>query len=143
MKKYLFLITCLFIATVGFAQNNPPLVPFTKITINTVSTFTDPYTVSGIVNDFTSNWNASDIAAGDSVYLIDGSNLRIFYVQSISSAVGPNFTMVINDINDTGDIPPADVGALFRNTANYDFPNFVAGISEQLQSLILNSPYSY
>lgn len=137
MKKLSFLILFGFLANFVFAQS-APLIPSTKITINTVTVFTDPYTVVGTTNDVTSNWVASDISAGDSVYLEDGNELRVYYVQSITSASGTNFTIVINDMNNTGNLPPTGVGALYRGTTNYDFPNFTAGISESLQTLIQN-----
>lgn len=137
MKKITFLLFFVFLASLGFSQS-APLVLSTKITINSVTSFTDPYTVVGTTNDVTSNWVASDIAAGDSVYLEDGNELRVYYVQSITSASSTNFTIVINDMNNTGSLPPTGVGALYRGTTNYDFPNFTAGISESLQTLIQN-----
>jgi hypothetical protein len=137
MKKLILFILSFVLNHVLIGQS-APLIPSTKITISSVTVFTDPYTVVGTTNDITSNWTASDITVGDSVYLEDGSELRVYYVQSIISAVSTNFTIQINDINNTGNVPPTGQGALYRGTANYDLPNFTGGISESLQTMIQN-----
>lgn len=137
MKKLFLINFLIFLYSFTWGQS-APLVLSTKVTINSVTVFTDPYTVTGTTNDVTSNWTASDIAAGDSLYLEDGSELRVYQVVSISSAVGTAFTIVINDLNNTGSLPTTGVGALYRGTTNYDFPVWTAGISETLQSMIDN-----
>jgi hypothetical protein len=137
MKKIHLISLFLFLCSFAFGQS-APLVMSTKVTINSVTVFTDPYTVTGVTNDVTSNWTASDISAGDSLYLEDGSELRVYQVVSISSAVGTAFTIVINDLNNTGSLPTTGVGALYRGTTNYDYPVWTAGISETLQSMIDN-----
>lgn len=137
MKKLLLINFLIFLYSFTWGQS-APLVVSTKVTINSVTVFTDPYTVTGVTNDVTSNWTASDISAGDSLYLEDGSELRVYQVVSISSAVGTAFTIVINDLNDTGSLPTTGVGALYRGTTNYDYPVWTAGISETLQSMIDN-----
>lgn len=137
MKKIIILL----IGFLGFLnlQAQAPLIPSVRCSLTTVTVFTDPYTVTGKTSDFSSNWQASDIAAGDSLYLLDGSELRIYRVVSISSASGVDFTIVIDDINNSGSVPvTGEYGVLYRGTTNYDFPNVTAGISETLQMAIQN-----
>lgn len=137
MKRILFFILALGTCLSLFAQ--APLIPSVRCSLSVVNTFSDPYSVTGKTVDFSSNWNATDIIAGDSLYLLDGSQLRVYRVVSIASASGTNFTMTIDDINNSGNIPvTGDYGAFFRGTSNYDFPNWVAGVSEQLNMAIQN-----
>lgn len=137
MKKIILFL----LGFLGFLnlQAQAPLIPSVRCSLTTVTVFTDPYTVTGKTSDFSSNWQASDIAAGDSLYLLDGSELRIYRVVSISSASGVDFTIIIDDINNSGNVPvTGEYGALFRGTTNYDFPNVTSGISETLQMAIQN-----
>lgn len=137
MKKLLYTLLLSFVAFITYAQ--APLIPSVRCSLSVVSVFTDPYTVTGKTVDFSSNWQASDISAGDSLYLMDGNELRVYQVVSISSASGTDFTIVINDINDSGSVPvTGEYGAIYRGTTNYDFPNVTAGISETLQMAIQN-----
>jgi hypothetical protein len=136
--KYIILILLLFVGKILYAQSYPPLVMASKVTITNISTFSDPYTVQGVVQDITGNFDATDIQAGDSLYLLDGNNLLIYSVVLINSASGNNFSIVINDINDTGNLPPTGEGSIQKTTTNYNFPIAVGGLSETLMSLIDN-----
>lgn len=137
MKKILIFI--LGIISYFNVDAQAPLIPTVRCSLSTVTVFSDPYTVTGKTSDFSSNWQASDISAGDSLYLADGNELRIYRVVSISSASGVDFTIVIDDINDSGSLPvTGDYGVIYRGTTNHELPSFVAGISETLQMLIQN-----
>lgn len=137
MRK-LLLIIGLAICYNSLIAQTVPLRFSSRITINNISVYTDPYTVSGTVNDITSNWDANDIQVGDSLYLVDGSNLLVYSVVSITSASGPNFTIVIDDINDTGILPPLSSGLMIRPTPNKKFTWFTGGVSEYIQTLVAN-----
>lgn len=137
MKKILLLLIYCFVSNFVIGQSAPLEVSM-KVTITTLNTFTDPYSVSGQTNDFTSNWNASDITAGDSLYLADGNELRIYRVVSIGSAISTNFTITIDDMNNTGSLPQTGEAALIHGTTNFGFPLIPAGLSETLYSMIDN-----
>ena len=137
MKNIILTIGILFLAIFCYGQSTP-LIVSTKIRVDAVTVMTDPYTIRGLVQDITSNWAASDISAGDSVYLEDGNELRVYQVVTVDSASGSGFKITINDLNNTGNLPPTGVGALYRGTSNYDFPCFTGGISESLQVMIQN-----
>lgn len=137
MKRILFFILSLGAFLNAYSQ--APLIPSVRCSLTVVNTFSDPYSVTGKTVDFSSNWDATSIVAGDSLYLMDGNELRVYRVATISSASGTNFTMTIDDINNSGNIPVTGVyGAFFRGTTNYEFPNWVAGVSEQLNMAIQN-----
>ena len=137
MKKLIILLTFLTAWLTSYSQ--APLIPSVRCSLTVVTVFSDPYTVSGKTSDFSSNWEAADIVAGDSLYLMDGNELRIYSVVSVSSASGADFTISIDDINNSGNIPiTGEWGILSTGTTNYDFPNWVAGVSETLNMAVQN-----
>lgn len=135
--KFIIALALSVLCSFAYAQS-AKLIPAMKIRLTGWSSYSDPYIVTGITQDITSNWNASDIMTGDSLYIEDGNELRIYSVTSIVSAVGVNFTIVIDDMNDVGSLPPLAEGALFRTTPTKYFTSFVGGISESLQTMIDN-----
>ena len=69
-------------------------------------TGSDPYTLTGVIQDDLSLWSASDLnVTQDSIYHLEGSTLQIYRIVSITSAVGNNFVIIVDDINNSGILP--------------------------------------
>lgn len=138
MVKYFltFLLSLCFL--VGYTQTNLNLAVKFQIS-NPGSTGSSPnYTVSGIISDDLSIWSASSVQVGDSLYALNGSDLVVGVVQSISVASGMNITCVINCTNPSiVNIDPGQA-AIIRPTLNNKYPTYVSGLRFDLQSAISN-----
>lgn len=103
------------------------------------STGTSPnFTVSGYVGDDLSRWDATSVAVGDSLYVLDGPELYVFVVSNINSAGGNSLNINVTALNDNlFQIPPGQA-AIIRPTAIYKLPTFVSTLRDDMRSAIMN-----
>lgn len=126
----LFLCSYLF----AYSQTSAPIRPAAKLNVS-VATGSNPYTLTVSILDDLSRFTFADFGVGDSVYLVDGSDLLIYVVTS--KLTSPN-RLVVNDVNNTGISAPTGQGAIIKSTANYKLPVYVSGLRDDLRSMIMN-----
>lgn len=95
----------------------------------------NPYTLTVNVSDDLSRFTFTDFVVGDSVYLIDGSDLLIYRINS--KLTSPN-RIVVTDVNNTGINPPTGQGAIMKTTVNSKLPTYISGLRDDLRSMIMN-----
>ena len=134
--KIKILILCL-LSAFGLQAQTPPIRFAAKFQITT-ATGGDPYNIVGVVQDDLSRFTGSDVHVNDSIYVIDGSDLYVLAVTSITSVVGPTVTLVANDPNNAGVSIPTGQAAIVRPTPNYKLPPYISGLRSDLQSMIQN-----
>lgn len=134
--KIKILILCLL--SVFTLQAQTPHLNFAAKFQITSATGGDPYNIVGIVSDDLSRWTGSDVAINDSIYVIDGSDVYVLAVTSITSVVGPTVTLVANDPLDAGVSIPTGQAAILRPTNNYTLPVYISGLRDDLRSMIMN-----
>ena len=134
--KIKILIFCLLSAFTIQAQT--PNINFAAKFNITSATGGDPYTITGVVLDDLSRFTGSDVQVNDSIYIIDGSDLYVLAVTSITSVVGPTVQLVANDPNDAGVSLPTGQAAICRPTANYSLPPYISGLRDDLRSMVMN-----
>jgi len=130
------LILLLFSAFTTFAQT--PGINFAAKFNITSATGGDPYNITGIVLDDLSRFTGSDVQVNDSIYVIDGDQLYVLAVTSITSVVGPTVTLVANDPNNAGVSIPTGQAAICRPTDNYKLPLYISGLRDDLRSMVMN-----
>lgn len=126
----LFLCSYLF----AYSQTSAPIRPAAKLNVS-VATGSNPYTLTVSILDDLSRFTFADFGVGDSVYLVDGSDLLIYVVTS--KLTSPN-RLVVNDVNNTGISAPTGQGAIIKSTANYKLPVYISGLRDDLRSMIMN-----
>lgn len=116
-----------------------PLLFSSRLNVTNV-TGSDPYTLTGVVQDELSLWSAADInAANDSIYHLEGSDLLIYRITSISSAIGNNFTIIVDDIMNSGILPSTGTEwAAIEFTVNSQFPSYIGNLSSPFKAVIDN-----
>jgi len=134
--KIKLFILCL-LASFGLQAQTPAIGFAAKFQI-TSATGGDPYNIVGIVSDDLSRFTGSDVQINDSIYIIDGSDLYVLAVTSITSVVGPTVTLVANDPLDAGVSIPTGQAAILRPTNNYTLPVYISGLRDDLRSMIMN-----
>ena len=141
MTKYFFsLLTALFVSLSAFGQIGLHLNVALKYQIQAPgSSGTSPnFTVTGMVNDDLSRWAASDVAIGDSMYVLDGPDLFVFTVTSIIFAGGNTLNIGVTALdNDLFQIPSGQA-AIIRPTVNKRLPTYISGLRDDLRSAIMN-----
>lgn len=114
-------------------QSQAPINPAVRFQIE-VATDT---IVSGVVQDDLSAFDATSIVEGDSLYVLDGSNLFIYLVDSIHSATGPLLTLGLTSID--GPFPVAlGEAAIIHPTTYYYFPTMISSLREDLRASVMN-----
>ena len=103
-------------------------------------TGSDPYTLTGVIQDDLSLWSASDLnVTQDSIYHLEGSTLQVYRIVSITSAVGNNFVIIVDDINNSGILPSTGTEwAALKFTTNYQFPVEVGNLATNFKASIDN-----
>lgn len=116
-----------------------PLLFSSRLNVTNV-TGSDPYTLTGVVQDELSLWSAADInAANDSIYHLEGSDLLIYRITSISSASGNNFVIIVDDIMNSGILPSTGTEwAAVEFTVNSQFPSYIGNLSSPFKAVIDN-----
>lgn len=136
MNRLLALIAFIALAYQGVSQ--APLAPVMRGQIDAITVFTDPYTVEATTTDFTSNWNASNVSIGDTIYQENGADLNVYVITGVTTTGAVTFNMTIDDVYDTGNLPQINEIAIIGDIQGYTRVPFVAGISESLQTKIQN-----
>lgn len=134
MKQIKILIVLLFAVLSVQAQTSATIRPAAKLNVS-VASGSDPYTLTVSVLDDLSRFSFSDFGVGDSVYLIDGSDLLIYVVTS--KLTSPN-RLVVDDVNNTGISAPTGQGAIVKSTPNYKLPFYISGLRDDLRSMMMN-----
>jgi hypothetical protein len=103
------------------------------------STGTTPnFTVSGYVGDDLMLFDANSVSVGDSLYVLEGSELHVFVVSDINSAGGYMLNMDVTGINtNLTQIPPGQA-AIIKPTTNNKYPTYIASLRDDLRSAIMN-----
>lgn len=137
MKKILILIFALCAVA---AQAQTPLNLAVKFQINSPgSTGTNPnFTLNGFVVDDLGRWDATNVAVGDSLYALNGSDLVVAVVTTINSAVGNTLNVVVTSTDPTVlNIDPGQA-AIIHPTPGYRLSTYISGLRDDLRSLIMN-----
>lgn len=138
MKNKLILSILLLLGLVSiYAQ--APLNFSARLNITNVSG-SDPYTLVGVIQDDLGLWSASDLnTLQDSIYHLEGSDLLIYRITTISSAVGNNFTIIVDDVMNSGILPSTGTEwAAMRVTTNYQFPVEIGNLATNFKASIDN-----
>jgi hypothetical protein len=137
--KNIFLFALLLIAGVLFSQSpGTPDIQFQsafRIT-NATNGTGDTVVISGYVDECAGRFTNSDIAIGDSLYVLEGSDLLVFgavTTRSISLGIA---TFKAIDFGGAGILPSNGQAAIFRPTTNYQFPGDICGLNPNLQQYI-------
>ena len=134
-------IKLIIIFLLGFtiAYSQAPLNFSARMNVTNV-TGSDPYTIVGIIQDDLSLWSAADLnTTADSIYHLEGSDLLIYRITTISSAVGNNFTIIVDDIMDSGILPSNGTEwCAVEFTTNYQFPMEVGNLATNFKGAINN-----
>ena len=135
--KNIFLIIFMLVTVSLWSQ--APLLFSSRLNVTNV-TGSDPYTLTGVVQDELSLWSAADInATADSIYHLEGSDLLIYRITSISSAIGNNFVIIVDDIMNSGLLPSTgNEWAAIEFTPNYQFPSYIGNLSSPFKAVIDN-----
>ena len=136
MKNLFFAISLLCL---GVSNAQAPLLFSARLNVTNV-TGSDPYTITGVVQDESGLWSAADInVSNDSIYHLEGSDLLIYRITSITSASGNNFTIVVDDIMDSGLLPSTGTDwSVVEFTANYQFPSYIGNLGSPFKAAIDN-----
>ena len=136
MKKYLQI---LFLTLCAAVHAQAPLNFSARLNVTNV-TGSDPYTVTGVVQSDLGIWNASNLnVTQDSVYHLEGADLLIYRIVSITSASGNNFVMVLDDIDDSGNLPSTGTEwCALQFTTNFQFSLEVGNLPTNLKAAIDN-----
>ncbi len=138
MKNILTFILLLFSGFVFSQSPGTPDIQFQsafRIT-NAVNGTLDTVVISGYVDECAGRFTNSDIAIGDSIYVLEGSDLLVFGVvttRTISLGVA---TFKAIDFGGAGILPSNGQAAIFRPTTNYQFPGDICGLNPNLQQYI-------
>lgn len=138
MKNKLILSILFLLGFVSiYAQ--APLNFSARLNITNVSG-SDPYTLVGVIQDDLGLWSAADLnTSQDSVYHLEGSDLLIYKITTISSAVGNNFTIIVDDVMNSGILPSTGTEwAAMRVTTNYHFPVEIGNLATNFKASIDN-----
>lgn len=130
MKKLLFIALAVLCVSIADAQ----VLNRFRGTLNVFgSSGTAPnYAITGFFNDQLGNYESDDVSVGDILYISSGSGCVRFRITSITSETGGIIQANILDVSGATSVFPGGIGAILGETANYDFPNYVSGISEDL-----------
>ncbi len=142
MKKILFFILMLY--GIGlWGQVGLPLNTAIKFQIsNPGSSGTNPnFTVSGFVSDDITRWDATSVAIGDSLYVLDGSELFVFVITDINSAAGSALNIDVQAIDGEPSLIPPGQAAIVRPTTTNGYPTYISTLRDDLRSLMLNRSF--
>jgi predicted Rdx family selenoprotein len=135
MKKIILSLVLILTYSITFSQVVGDYInPAAKLTV-TNAVGSNPYTLTVSVSDDLSRFTFDSITAGCYVYLIDGSNLLVYTVNS--KLTSPN-RLVVTDINNTGISPPTGQGAVMKVTDSSKLPMYISGLRDDLRSMIMN-----
>ena len=137
MKNLIIVLILVVVGFKAFSQTPAHLVPSARYLV-TGAVGSDPATLTGVIQDDLSAFDATSFAIGDSIYLIDGSDLLIYSITSITTASGNTLVVVCDDVNNTGIAAPVGQGAITKATTVYNFPIFISGLRDDLRSMIMN-----
>jgi len=137
--KNIFILILLLFTGFAFAQSpGTPDIQFQssfRITNATNGTL-DTVIISGYVDECAGRFTNSDIEIGDSIYVLEGSDLLVFgavTTRTISLGIA---TFKAIDFGGAGILPSNGQAAIFRPTTNYQFPGDICGLNPNLQQYI-------
>ena len=135
MKKLLFLILVLFTANIAFSQiaTNVSL----KCQIYTSSGTAPTFNVQSLVSDELSKYDGSSVAAGDKLFIIDGSECYELHISSVTLGSGSILNFVAYDSTGTLVTIPTGQAAVIRKYSIQQVPFIPAGLRSDLASCIL------
>lgn len=135
MKKLLFLILVLFTANVVFSQitTNVSLKCQVYASSGTAPTFN----IQSLVSDELSKYDGSNVAAGDKLYVIEGSECYELHISSVSSGIGSTLNIVVYDSTGTLATVPNGQAAVIRKYSTQQVPFIPSGLRNDLASCIL------
>lgn len=133
------ILALLLVFCLGYSYAQAPLLFSSRLNVTNV-TGSDPYTLTGVVQDNLGLWSAADLnATADSIYHLEGSDLLIYRITSISSALGNNFVIIVDDIMNSGILPSTgNEWAAIEFTVNQQYPTEVGNLSSTFKSTIDN-----
>lgn len=139
MKRILNLFIFLLSTTFIFAQSANLNVALKYQISNPGSSGTFPtFTVSGFVSDDLVRWDATNVSVGDSLYVLNGSDLAISVITTINSAAGNSLNITVTCVTSgVGSLDPGQA-AIVHPTSIHKLPTFVSGLRDDLRSAIMN-----
>ena len=138
MKKFLWLLLTLFCSYNTYSQTGLNLNVALKFQIQSSSGTSPNFTVAGFVSDDFSKWDATNVSIGDSLYVLDGSELFVLYVDDLNTAAGNSLN--IDVVEPTGELLAVPFGqaAIIHPTDNGHYPTYISGLTDDLRSAIMN-----
>lgn len=135
MKKLLFLILLLFTVNITFSQitTNVSL----KCQIYASSGTAPTFNVQSLVSDELSKYDGSSVAAGDKLFIIDGSECYELHISSITLGSGSVLNFVVYDSTGVLTTIPNGQAAVIRKYSIQQVPFIPAGLRSDLASCIL------
>lgn len=135
MKKLLFLILVLFTANVAFSQitTNVSLKCQVYASSGTAPTFN----IQSLVSDELSKYDGSSVAAGDKLFIIDGSECYELHISSVTLGSGSVLNFVAYDSTGVLTTVPNGQAAVIRKYSIQQVPFIPSGLRDDLASCIL------
>jgi hypothetical protein len=93
----------------------------------------NPYNLTVVVQDDLGKFTLANFGVGDSVYLVDGSDLLIYVITAKTGNV-----LTVNDVNNTGISAPTGQGAIVKSTDNFKYPFYISGLRDDLRAMMMN-----
>ncbi len=138
MKKILFLLLFISCFYTVFSQTGASLNLAVKFQIQSSAGSSPNFVVSGFVSDDLSRWDATSVSVGDSLYVLDGSEIYVLYIDNINTAAGNSLSIDVIDPTNQIVAVPFGQSAIIRPTENYQFPTYISGLTDDLRSAIMN-----
>lgn len=135
MKKLLFLILVLFTVNITFSQINTNVS--LKCQIYASSGTAPTFNVQSLVSDELSKYDGSSVAAGDKLFIIDGSECYELHISSITLGSGSVLNFVAYDSTGVLTTIPNGQAAVIRKYSIQQVPFIPAGLRSDLASCIL------
>lgn len=135
MKKLLFLILVLFTANIAFSQitTNVSLKCQVYASSGTAPTFN----IQSLVSDELSKYDGSSVAAGDKLFIIDGSECYELHISSVTLGSGSVLNFVAYDSTGVLTTVPNGQAAVIRKYSTQQVPFIPSGLRSDLASCIL------
>lgn len=144
MLNKLLVFWFLLIGSICYGQIGLPLNVAVKYQIsNPGSSGTSPnFTVSGFVTDDLTRWDATSVHIGDSLYVLDNSEVYVFVVASIPFQSGNSLTINVTAINNELSLIPPGQAAIIHPTSKFKYPTYISTLRDDLRAAIMNR-FSY
>ncbi len=140
MKNIIFLLTFMLLSINVFSQIATRTA--VKAQVYTSSGTSPNFNVEILTSDDLSKFDATSVATGDFLYVIDGSDCYELVIDSVYSAAGNLLSISVYDADSVLTTIPTGQAAIVSPYQNYDLPFYVSTLREDLQSCIIQKMIS-